>query len=127
MSEQNKKGSVLTKILKVLGIIALTLLILLIILILVLILVKPYGIDITKLPAALSNSEQQSSYDHPLLSNEQEVFLESMGIDPADIPTQITADQEQCLRDSLGSDRVNDILQGASPGLSDYLKAEHCF
>lgn len=89
---------------------------------------KPFGIDITEIPSAIQKSSEStgSSYDHPLLNEEQEVLLENLGIDTKNIPTQITPAQENCAIDALGAERVKEIVSGATPSISDYLKAKHC-
>lgn len=90
---------------------------------------KPFGIS----PAAVSGAVfgtgdvKESSYDHPALSEEQEIFLENVGVDTTQIPTEITAEQEACAVEKLGQERVDEIKAGASPGTSDYLKAGSCF
>lgn len=112
----------------VIGVIALIVLIMIVGVIIALIIIKPFGVDVTKLPGAYLNmtSDAPSSYDHPLLSTDQEKLLDSLGIDPATVPTSITPAQEACAVSALGADRVNEIKAGASPTLSDYLKAKDC-
>ena len=113
----------------VIGVIATIIILMIIGAIVALMLIKPFGFDVAKLPAAILqlNSDQPSTYDHPLLSTEQEKVLESMGIDTKSLPTQITATQEKCAVGALGVDRVNEIKSGASPSLDDFLKAKTCF
>jgi len=113
----------------IIGIMAVIIIIMVIGAIIALLIIKPYGIDVAKLPAAYldMDSDKPSSYDHPLLSTEQEKFLETMGIDTSALPTEITAQQEQCAINALGESRVNEIKAGDSPTLSDYLKAKDCF
>ncbi len=111
----------------VIGVIAAIIIIMIIGALIALIVIKPYGLDITKLPAILLDSDKPSSYDHPLLSTEQEKILESMGVDTASLPTTITPAQEQCATEVLGADRVNEIKAGATPSVTDYLKAKDCF
>jgi hypothetical protein len=91
--------------------------------------VKPFGISPTQVPAALIGNEEktESSYDHPFLSTEQEIFLENVGVDTAQIPVGITAGQEACAVEKLGQDRVDAIKAGADLKTSDYLKAGNCF
>lgn len=93
----------------------------------ILALVKPYGLDVTKLPGAVLNPQTESSYDHPLLTEDQEIMLESVGINPADVPTEITPDQEACSVEALGQERVDAIKAGSAPTMTDYLKSKHCY
>lgn len=125
---EKSKGGFWRTLFIVIGVIAVIFILMVIGAIVALILIKPYGLDVTKLPGAYLNmtSDAPSSYDHPLLSTDQEKLLESMGIDTATIPTTITPAQEQCAIDVLGADRVNEIKAGATPSLGDYLKAKDC-
>lgn len=113
----------------VIGVIALICILLVIGAVIALMIIKPFGLDVTKVPGAYLNmtSDAPSSYNHPLLSTEQEKLLESMGVDTATLPTSITPAQEQCAIDALGADRVNAIKAGSAPTLSDYLKAQGCY
>jgi len=63
---------------------------------------------------------------HPLLSEAQEKTLETFGIDPADVPSEITPEQETCFEDKLGSVRVEEIKSGDSPTAAEYFKARDC-
>ena len=63
---------------------------------------------------------------HPLLSETQEKTLETFGIDPADIPSEITPEQEACFEAALGSARVEEIKSGDSPTAAEYFKARGC-
>lgn len=67
-----------------------------------------------------------SDYDHPLLSDDQEASLEAVGIDPADVPSEISPEQEACFEDTLGSQRVGEIQAGDSPTATDLFKARDC-
>lgn len=63
---------------------------------------------------------------HPLLSASQEKALETFGIDPATVPSEITPEQEACFIDALGADRVAEIKAGDSPTATEYFKAKDC-
>lgn len=63
---------------------------------------------------------------NPLLSEEQEQALETFGIDPASVPSEITPEQEQCFEAELGEERVDEIRAGASPKPTEFFKTEHC-
>jgi len=64
---------------------------------------------------------------NPLLNEEQEAWLESMGIEPADLPSEITTEMERCFIQKLGEKRANEIIQGDLPNATDFLKANSCF
>lgn len=64
---------------------------------------------------------------NPLLNEQQEAQLEELGIDPATLPTQITAEMEACFTVKLGQERTNQIIQGSAPTPMDFFKAKSCF
>ncbi len=63
---------------------------------------------------------------NPLLTEDQEATLETLGIDPADLPTEITPELTTCLTSKVGKTRANEIIQGSEPTTSDILKASAC-
>lgn len=91
----------------------------------------PYGIrPIIESLAQPSSSTTRTSGavdKHPLLSSEQEQVLQSFGIDPAKLPTQITAEQEACFVQALGSARVQEIKSGSTPTAGEMMKASPCW
>jgi hypothetical protein len=50
--------------------------------------------------------------------------VENFGIDPNSII--ITPQMEDCFMEKLGSERVNEIIGGATPSAMDLLKANSC-
>jgi len=118
----------LKKFFMIVGIVVTVLVLLLILLIGALALIKPYGINIGQLlPSILSNNPITSSYDHPYLTDQQESVLKSIGINPQDIPTTITSAQRQCATDILGKEKVDAIVSGNMPSITDVLKVKQCF
>lgn len=90
---------------------------------------KPFGIKVQNVPGALikaTTNTPSSTYNHPLLSTEQESTLESLGVDTKSLPTSITAAQLACFTAKLGPARVQEIENGSAIGPSDYLKARSC-
>ena len=63
---------------------------------------------------------------HPLLSEEQEKLLETIGVDVESLPTQITPEMEECFIEALGVDRVKEIMEGAAPSPIDLFKTKGC-
>lgn len=112
-----------------LGIVFTVLIVLVIIVIIYMIIRKPFGVDVTTLPGVIFGTSEttESSYDHPSLTAEQEIFLESIGVDTTTLSTSITAGQEACAVEKLGQKRVDEIKAGAELKTSDYLKAGSCF
>lgn len=81
-------------------------------------------------PSSITNdvggSAAATSDKNPLLSPEQEKMLESVGIDPANLPTEVTPELENCLVDKVGAQRANEIANGADPTPVEILKASAC-
>jgi hypothetical protein len=67
-----------------------------------------------------------NSDKHPALNEQQEAALETFGIDPATIPSQISPDQEACFVEKLGAERVSEIKAGAAPTATDFFTARNC-
>ncbi|MDC1205572.1 hypothetical protein N8083_01865 [Candidatus Pacebacteria bacterium] len=63
---------------------------------------------------------------HPLLDEGQEEALENIGIDPRNLPTEITPAQEMCFEDVLGKERVTEIKTGAEPTAIELFRALVC-
>jgi hypothetical protein len=63
---------------------------------------------------------------NPMLNAPQEKALETFGIDPAVVPTDITPEQESCFEGKLGQDRVGEIKAGDVPTVAEYFKARDC-
>jgi hypothetical protein len=123
MNEPKKEKFVfLKKFFMIFGIISFVFVLLLIVLIVAIIFIKPYGIDITN----LVKEPIESDYDHPSLTTKQEDVLKSVGIDPKDIPTEITSEQEKCAIEALGEDRANEIKSGDMPTITEILKLKGC-
>ncbi|MEA3248786.1 MAG: hypothetical protein U9Q03_00315 [Patescibacteria group bacterium] len=63
---------------------------------------------------------------NPLLTPDQEAFAESIGIDPATLPTEVTPEMESCLIDAVGAERAAEIKAGAAPSAFEIFKARGC-
>ncbi|MFH1047503.1 MAG: hypothetical protein V1738_04325 [Patescibacteria group bacterium] len=63
---------------------------------------------------------------HPLLSPEQEALAESLGIDPASLPAEITPEMETCLKAAVGEQRAAEIYAGATPTPFEIILARNC-
>lgn len=77
-----------------------------------------------------SDSEYISSKEtidkNLLISDTQEKLLETVGVDPADLPTEITPTMHECFVGILGAERVFEIEQGSSPTPTEFFKTKHC-
>lgn len=63
---------------------------------------------------------------NPLITSEQEKTLQSMGIDTAKLPTEITPAMENCFVQKLGAQRAKEIESGSAITPMDFLKASSC-
>jgi len=72
------------------------------------------------------NSAVDSADKHPLLNEDQEKVLQSYGVDPAQLPTEITPQMQQCFIDKLGQDRAAQIVAGSAPSPTEIFKARDC-
>jgi len=91
-----------------------------------------YVTDPLNLKPILFGTEMQESANsdggdkNPALNESQEQALETFGINPADVPSEITAEQEACFEAKLGEERVAQIKAGDSPTAAEYFKARDC-
>ena len=83
------------------------------------------GIVESKIPF-IEQPKFDVSYDHPLLDTAQEKQLRDIGIDPANLPTEITTEQQECGIEKLGAERVQELMSGQSPGPMDAIKLMPC-
>lgn len=83
-------------------------------------------ISVIKTITGNSEVEIDNIDKNPLLNEEQEAQLESLGIDPADLPSEITPEMEECFNKKLGSKRAKEIEEGDSPTAADFFKARSC-
>jgi len=69
---------------------------------------------------------EASSFNHPLIPDEQEKALYEMGVNIDSLPTEITPAMSTCFVEKLGQDRTNEIVNGATPSAIDFFKAKNC-
>jgi hypothetical protein len=82
--------------------------------------------ETTTLPKGASGVD--TSLDkNPALTSEQEQALESIGIDPASIPSTISPEMEACFVAILGEARVEAIKDGATPTPIEAIKTKECY
>lgn len=60
------------------------------------------------------------------LNTSQEAALRTVGIDPADVPTEVTPEQEACFIEILGEERVQAIIEGAVPTGAEIFRGRAC-
>lgn len=74
----------------------------------------------------ITTEEGETLDKHPLLNESQEQILETIGVDPAALPTEITPAQEACFIEVLGSARVQEIKAGDTPTGAEFFTARAC-
>ncbi len=90
--------------------------------------IRPIIASFTNKPSQTDTQPTGTNIDkNPLLSPTQEKALEKIGIDPATLPSAITPAMEACFYQKLGTNRANEIKNGAQPTASDYFTARACF
>lgn len=73
-----------------------------------------------------SNIQVDNIDKNPLLDEKQEAVLESLGVNPESLPTQITPEMQSCFESKLGLERVVEITEGSTPTLVEFLKVNSC-
>ena len=68
----------------------------------------------------------QTGDKNPLLNESQEKFLETVGVNVENLPSEITPEMQDCFTKTLGEERVKEIENGASPNPIDFFKARDC-
>lgn len=71
-------------------------------------------------------SENFVADKNPIIPDEQERALESVGVDPASLPSEITPEQMSCFEGILGKERVAEIKAGSSPTPAEFFQARSC-
>lgn len=74
----------------------------------------------------VTNNEVKEGTKNPLLSDEQAATLRSLGIDPANLPSEITPEMQKCFTEKLGDKRTQEIIKGSTPTPIDFLQARSC-
>ena len=90
--------------------------------------IKQYLIE-ENTEASVTTTDQvsESTYNkHPLLTEEQEKTLGSIGVDVSSLPSEITPEMEDCFRKELGNERVEEIIKTGKPSTIDLIKAGSC-
>ena len=64
---------------------------------------------------------------NPALSDEQEKALESVGINPENLPSSITPEMEACFTAKLGTARVEEIKAGSTPTAVEVFSTRACY
>lgn len=73
-----------------------------------------------------SGKDEVKNDKHPMLNEEQEKKLESLGVDVESLPSSITPGMETCFVEKLGQERVNEIVGGVSPSPIEIFKTREC-
>ena len=63
---------------------------------------------------------------HPLLSPAQEKTLENFGINPSSLPQSLTPELRACAEGKLSPARIEEIKNGSTPTISDFMAIRGC-
>ncbi len=88
---------------------------------------QPASASTPKESATAEDVVPASADKNAALSASQEAALETVGINPAALPTSVTDTQKTCLINAVGEARANEIKAGAMPTPMEILKAKSCF
>ena len=80
----------------------------------------------SSIPGLSKSSLGRTADKNPALNAAQEKTLETLGVDPASVPSSITPAQEKCFVSVLGASRVVEIKAGDTPSATEYFKAKGC-
>ncbi|HKK54142.1 MAG TPA: hypothetical protein VJ926_01335 [Patescibacteria group bacterium] len=83
-------------------------------------------INYEKEEVTTTNDINKTEDKNSALSAEQEAQLESIGVDPATVPSEVTPEMEDCFIQKLGEERVREIEDGSSPTALELIKAKPC-
>lgn len=86
---------------------------------------NPFGIRDLIRPGQPERAEPVTDA-HPLLTDEQEQLLRTVGIDAGQLPTELTPELKTCLIEKVGTERIEALKGGAQPTLQDLLDAKPC-
>ncbi len=79
-------------------------------------------------PTSVSTTSGGSTVDkNPALSAQQEEALESIGINPENLPTSITPEMQACFTEKLGAARVAEIVAGDTPSATEVFTTRECY
>ena len=85
------------------------------------------GVGEVEETSALAGEMQEEIIDsNPMLNEQQETALETLGIDPATLPSTISPEQEACFESQIGAERVREIKAGDTPTAAEILKGRGC-
>lgn len=73
-----------------------------------------------------TTTREQTLDKNPILNQSQEAALEAVGIDPTNIPTQVSPEQEICFENTIGEARVEAIKAGDTPTALEIFAARNC-
>jgi cytoskeletal protein RodZ len=72
------------------------------------------------------SSDQAGAQSGFTLSAAQQQALIAIGVDPAAVPSTVSAEQTNCFISVLGEARVQEIKAGAVPGAIEFARAKSC-
>lgn len=76
-------------------------------------------------PEPIPSAEPTNTGAGTGLTPSQEAALQAVGIDPQAV-SNITPEQEACLREAVGEQRADEIIAGSTPTVLELLKGKKC-
>ncbi|OGH87001.1 MAG: hypothetical protein A2206_00370 [Candidatus Magasanikbacteria bacterium RIFOXYA1_FULL_40_8] len=77
-------------------------------------------------PSGITTEASKTGDKNPLLNSDQEKMLESIGVNPETLPSELTPEMEKCLIEKVGAQRADEIVKGDKPTAIDLFKASAC-
>ena len=88
---------------------------------------NPYGVrSVLQKQIAPQTVQIDESYDHPMLDDSQEKQLRDIGIDPAELPEEVTDEQIDCAVEVLGEQRAAELEKTQDPRPDEILRLMKC-
>ena len=80
----------------------------------------------TSAPIKTTPTKTSTTATKTLLTPTQTKQLEALGVNTANLPTEMTPELQTCLTEKLGAARADELLKGSAPTPVDLLKAGSC-
>ncbi len=87
---------------------------------------EPEKVENTKTGSSETSSTTTTEDKNSILSPTQEKALETIGVDPSEIPSSFTPEQLTCFEEILGKTRIEEIKTGDTPTATEFFKAKSC-
>ncbi|MFN3188422.1 MAG: hypothetical protein ACK42D_02670 [Candidatus Paceibacteria bacterium] len=83
-------------------------------------------VKVFKTSMSPSNESGVNESNTSPLTHEQQVALESQGINAGALPVTLNPEQQQCMTEKIGQERVEAIMTGATPTPMEVISGASC-